>query len=108
MYMHGIVMFYSNVPYMCHEWYMNTVNWEIFVYENIHVLNICVNKLSVVPHQNTLTQKFCQVEITVHVLPVKGLLAMCVHLFIMLQKQLNVVKSVQYVTPFIDKNILCV
>ena len=26
-----------------------------FVYENIHVLNICVNKFSRVPHENILT-----------------------------------------------------
>ena len=35
-----------------------TVNWEIFVYENIHVLNIRVNKFSRVPHENILTRKF--------------------------------------------------
>ena len=33
----------------------NTVNLEIFVYENIHVLNIRVNKFSRVPHENILT-----------------------------------------------------
>ena len=48
-----------------------TMNWEIFVYENIHVLNVRVSKLSLVP----LNMKFCQVEITVHVLLIK-LLAM--------------------------------
>ena len=56
------------------------------------------NKFSRVPHKNILESKICQVEITVHVLPVKGLLGMCVYLFIMLQKQLNVVRSVQCVT----------
>ena len=29
-------------------------NREIFVYENIHVLNVCVNKFSWVPHENSL------------------------------------------------------
>ena len=29
-----------------------TVNREIFVYENIHVLNVHVNKFSWVPHKN--------------------------------------------------------
>ena len=53
-----------------------TVNWEIVMYENIHVLNIHVNKFLWVPHQNILTQKFCQIEITVHVLLIKRLLAM--------------------------------
>ena len=48
-----------------------TMNWEIFVYENIHVLNVCVSKLSLVPPEHEI----CQVEITVHVLPIK-LLAM--------------------------------
>ena len=33
----------------------DTVNREIFVYENIHVLNIHVNKFSRVPHKNILT-----------------------------------------------------
>ena len=50
------------------------VNREIFVYENIHVLNVCANKFLWVPHENILTRKFCQVEITVHVLLVKQLL----------------------------------
>ena len=31
-----------------------TLNWEIFVYENIHVLSIHVNKFSRVPHENIL------------------------------------------------------
>ena len=34
---------------------IHTVNREIFVYENIHVLNIRVNKFSRVPHENILT-----------------------------------------------------
>ena len=42
------------------------------MYENIHVLNVCVNKFLWVPHENILTQNF---EITVHVLPIKRLLA---------------------------------
>ena len=33
----------------------HTVNREIFMYENIHVLNICVNKFSRVPHESILT-----------------------------------------------------
>ena len=35
--------------------YVYTVNREIFVYKNIHVLNIRVNKFSRVPHENILT-----------------------------------------------------
>ena len=31
-----------------------TVNRKIFVHENIHVLNVCVNKLSWVSHENIL------------------------------------------------------
>ena len=34
----------------------NTVNREIFVYENIHVLNIRVNKFSRVQHENILSE----------------------------------------------------
>ena len=45
------------------------------MYENIHVLNIRVNKFSRVPHENILARKFCEVEITVHVSPIKQLLA---------------------------------
>ena len=45
------------------------------MYENIHVLNICVNKFSRVPHENTLIRKFCQDEITVQVSPIKRILA---------------------------------
>ena len=39
-------------------WYSGfhiTVNREIFVYENICVLNVHVNKFSWVPHENILT-----------------------------------------------------
>ena len=61
--------------------YVPTVNQEIFVYENIHVLNICVDKFSRVPHENILTQKFCEIEITVHVSPIKQLLATYASLF---------------------------
>ena len=32
-----------------------TVNQEIFMYENIHVLNVRVNKFLWVPHNNILT-----------------------------------------------------
>ena len=45
---------------------VHTVNWEIFVYENIHVLNI---------NFQGCPMKICQVEITVHVSPIKRLLA---------------------------------
>ena len=41
------------------------------MYENIHVLNIRVNKFLRVLHENTLIQQFCKVEITMHVLPIK-------------------------------------
>ena len=47
--------------------YIHTVNWEVFMYENIHVLNVHINKLLWVSHENNLARKFCQVEITVHV-----------------------------------------
>ena len=40
-----------------------TVNREIFVYENIHVLNIRVNKFSSLPHENILTQKFVMLKL---------------------------------------------
>ena len=66
--------------YCTHMKYSCTINREIFVYENIHVLNICV-KFSRVPHENILTQKFCEVEITVHVSQIKQLLAMYTSLF---------------------------
>ena len=45
------------------------------MYGNIHVLNVHVNKFSWVPHKNILTQKVCQVGITVYVLPIKRLIA---------------------------------
>ena len=41
----------------------NTINREIFVYENIHVLNIRVNKFSRVPHENILTRKFVKLKL---------------------------------------------
>ena len=50
-----------------------SINQKIFVNENIHLLNVCVNKLSWVSHENILRQKFCQVEITAHVLLIKRL-----------------------------------
>ena len=40
-----------------------TVNREIFVYENIHVLNIRVNKFSRVPHENISTRKFVKLKL---------------------------------------------
>ena len=46
------------------------------MYENIRMLNVHVNKFSWVPQENILTRKFCQVEIAVHVLLIKRLLAM--------------------------------
>ena len=67
------------------------------MYENIHVLDIRVNKFSRVPPRKYFNMNICQVEIIVHVLPIKRLLAY-VCLFILLQKQLNAVKSVQCVT----------
>ena len=42
---------------------LDTVNREIFVYENIHVLNIHVNKFSRVPHKNVLTRKFVKLKL---------------------------------------------
>ena len=41
----------------------HTVNREIFVYENIQVLNIRVNKFSRVPHENILTRKFVKLKL---------------------------------------------
>ena len=66
------------------------------MHENIHVLTVHVNKFSWVPHRNILKRKFCQVEITVHVLLIKQLLATYIYLFLLLQRQLNVVKPTQY------------
>ena len=40
-----------------------TINWEIFVYENIHVLNIRVNIFSRMPHKNILTRKFVKLKL---------------------------------------------
>ena len=62
------------------------------MYENIHVLNVCVNLW--VPHKNILTQKFCQLEITVHGLLIKQIIAM----YTLLQKQLKAIRSMQCVT----------
>ena len=44
-----------NTAQLMYVIYMNTVNRGIFMYENIHVLNIHVNKFSRVPHENILT-----------------------------------------------------
>ena len=57
-----------------------------------------------------LTQKFCQIEIFVQVLLIKQL--SYVYLFILLQKQLNAVRPIQYVKhahtkPFPIDNALC-
>ena len=43
--------------------YYYTVNWEIFVYENTHVLNIRVNKFSKVLHENILARKFIKLKL---------------------------------------------
>ena len=43
--------------------FMVTVNQEILVYENIHVLNTRVNKFSRVPHENILTRKFVKLKL---------------------------------------------
>ena len=43
--------------------FLSTVNREIFMYENIHVLNIRVNKFSRVPHENILTRKFVKLKL---------------------------------------------
>ena len=48
------------------------------------MLNVYVNKLLWMPHKNIVTQKIFQVEITVHVLPTKQLLATYSYLFILL------------------------
>ena len=52
---------------------MFTINRENFVHENIHMLNICVNIFRAVSQENTLTQKFCKVKITLHLLPINPL-----------------------------------
>ena len=49
-----------------------TINWEILMYENIHVLNVHVNKFLWVPQGRILTWKFFQfytTEIIVYVMP---------------------------------------
>ena len=49
-----------------------TVNQEIFVHDNIHVLNVCVNKICGCPWKH-FNMKICQVyiiEIIVYVLPI--------------------------------------
>ena len=50
---------------------MFSVNREIVMCEKIYVLNIRVNEFLWVAHKNILTQKFSQVEITIHVLLIK-------------------------------------
>ena len=46
-----------------HVLYANTVSKNIFMYENILMLNIHVNKFSMVPHENNLTQKFANLKL---------------------------------------------
>ena len=41
------------------------------MFENIHMLNVHLNEFPWVPHENILTQKFCEVENTVHALLIK-------------------------------------
>ena len=60
------------VPYIFYvSLVVSTVNQEILVHENIHVLNVRANKLLWVPHENILTKTWPTLynrEITVHVL----------------------------------------
>ena len=58
-----------------------TVNREIFVYENVHVLNVRVNKISLVSQESILANTKVLLEITVHVLLIKRLLATYTSLF---------------------------
>ena len=60
--------------------YVSTINWENFMHENIHMLNVCVNKFSCRLH-NIINAIFFQVEITEHVLLIKRLVAMYTSLF---------------------------
>ena len=60
----GWCLQYTSIVRLCLLTIPNiTVNREIFVYENIHVLNIRVNKFSRVPHENVLTQKFVKLKL---------------------------------------------
>ena len=52
-----------------------TVNWEIFVYENIHVSADSCKQIFKGALRRYFNTKICQVEIIVHVLPIKWLLA---------------------------------
>ena len=54
------------------------------------MFNIHINKFSWVPYENILTRTFCQIEIAVHILLVKQVLA--TYISILLQKQLNAVR----------------
>ena len=60
------------------------------MYENVHVLNIRVNKISLVSQESILANTKVLLAITVHVLLIKRLLAT----YTSLQKQLNAVRSV--------------
>ena len=71
---HGYVCTYEFIICVHVNYLEHTINWEIFLYKNIHVLNVRANKFSRVAHKNILTRKFCQVEITVHVLLIQQLL----------------------------------
>ena len=73
--LHYYQVVYSNSTFC----FVYTVNREIFMYENIHVLNICVNKFSRVPHENILTQNFVKFKLLC--MPIKRLLAMYASLF---------------------------
>ena len=63
--------------------------------KNSHVLNVCVNKFLWLSHENILTQKFCQVEITC--IADQETISY-VHLFVLLQWQLNTARPMQCIT----------
>ena len=61
-----IVVFIVKTMWFIQPWWSycdSTINREMFVYENIHVLNIRVNKLSRVPHENILTRKIVNLKL---------------------------------------------
>ena len=58
-----------------------TINQEIFVHENIHVLKYSCNEIFKGAPQKYFNTKICQVEITVHVSQMKRLLATYASLF---------------------------
>ena len=53
----------TGIYYVCFAELGYTINREIFVYENIHVLKIRVNKFSRVSHKNILTRKFVKLKL---------------------------------------------